>query len=88
MKRLIAVLIVAMAVATPVLAAQPVDDYDDSQSHPLRVAAYLVHPVGYAVKWAIFQPIHWVVAQPGMQDVFGHDCHQDYVLETDCIHPE
>jgi hypothetical protein len=52
------------------------DEYDDSQSHPLRVAAYLVHPVGYGLEWLIFRPMHWVVSRPALVDVFGHDCHE------------
>lgn len=84
MKRFIGVLLAVMVLATPVLAAQPVDDYDDSQSNPFRVVAYLAYPLGYALEWALFRPTHWVVAQPGMVDVFGHDCHNDYTIEQEC----
>jgi len=52
------------------------DEYDDSQSHPLRVAAYLVHPVGYGLEWLLFRPMHWVVSRPSLVHVFGHDCHE------------
>lgn len=52
------------------------DEYGDSQSHPLRVAAYLLHPVGYGLEWLIFRPIHWVVSKPSLIRVFGHDCHE------------
>jgi hypothetical protein len=51
------------------------DRYDDSQSHPLRVAAYVAHPIGYGLEWLIFRPIHWVVSRPSLIPVFGHDCH-------------
>jgi hypothetical protein len=64
----------------------PVDRYDDSQSHPLRVVAYFVHPVGYALEWMIFRPLHWVVAQPNLEAIFGHEYHEGYVVEDDSLH--
>jgi hypothetical protein len=51
------------------------DEYDDSQSHPLRIAAYLVHPVGYVLEQVIFRPFHYLVSQNGADDVFGHTPH-------------
>src|ERR1700675_4591220 len=27
------------------------DSYDDSQSNPLRILGYLLHPVGYSLEW-------------------------------------
>ena len=51
------------------------DEYDDSQSHPLRVAAYLVHPVGVGLEWLIYRPFHWVVSREGADRVFGHNPH-------------
>lgn len=54
------------------------DDYDDSQSNPLRILAYLIHPVGYSLEWLITRPFHEVVAQPDLEPVFGHDSHAYY----------
>lgn len=51
------------------------DDYDDTQSHPLRVIAYLAHPVGFAAEWLIFRPFHYVVSRPYLEPVFGHRRH-------------
>jgi hypothetical protein len=51
------------------------DGYDDSQSHPLRLAAYALHPVGYAVEWLLTRPIHALVSQPELTPVFGHKPH-------------
>ena len=78
MKRLIAALVVTMVVtfsAAPLLAVP--DDYDDMQSHPLRVAAYLVYPVGFTLEWLIFRPFHYVVSRPYLEPVFGHRPHQE-----------
>src|SRR6188768_72341 len=52
------------------------DDYDDSQSHPLRLAAYLIHPVGYTLEWLVTRPFHELVAQPDLAPVFGHTSHE------------
>jgi len=55
------------------------DGYDDSQAHPLRIAAYAVHPVGYALEWLVTRPIHAIVSQPELHRVFGHQSHRwDY----------
>ena len=50
------------------------DEYDPRRAgHPLRVAAYALHPVGVALDWLIFRPAHWVGSQPGLRYIFGHD---------------
>ena len=46
--------------------------YDESESHPLRLIAYFVHPIGFAAEWLIARPIHYVVSQPYAADVFGY----------------
>jgi len=67
-------------------AAQPSfaapDEYDDSQSHPLRVLAYAWHPVGWLAEWAIFRPIHYLVSATQPQEkVFGHNPHPPILAE-------
>jgi hypothetical protein len=54
------------------------DEYDDSQSNPLRLLAYIIHPVGYTLEWLVTRPFHEVVAQPDLEPVFGHDGHAYY----------
>ena len=54
------------------------DEYDDSQSNPLRLLAYIIHPVGYTLEWLVTRPFHEVVAQPDLEPVFGHDSHAYY----------
>jgi hypothetical protein len=44
------------------------DEYDDSQSHPLRVAAYLVYPVAFLTEWIIFRPFHFLVSATEPQE--------------------
>ncbi len=74
-KLLMALGIAGMVMGMP-LAASAHDAYDDSESHPLRLVAYAVHPVGYALEWAVMRPIHFVVSNPGLERMFGHTPHE------------
>jgi peptidoglycan-associated lipoprotein len=59
------------------------DDYDDSQSHPLRVAAYLLHPLGWLAEWTIFRPLHLIVSTTEPQEAFfGHRPHPPLLAEN------
>lgn len=49
----------------------PYNDYDDS--HPLRLVAYAVNPVGYTLEWLVLRPIHALTSQPRLRPVFGTD---------------
>ncbi len=64
----------------PVFAAP--DEYDDSQSHPLRIVAYLLHPAAWLVEWAVFRPFHALVsANEPMEAIFGHEPHPPVLAE-------
>lgn len=59
-----------LAFASPALA----DEYDeDSAGHPLRIVAYVLHPVGVAIEYLVLRPAHWLVSQEPMKTVFGHE---------------
>jgi hypothetical protein len=50
------------------------DDYDDyTDSHPLRLIAYVFHPIGYTIEWLALRPIHALATQPELQPIFGTD---------------
>lgn len=72
-------LIVAVALVSTLgiqTATAAPDEYDDSQSHPLRVAAYLMHPVGWLAEWIVFRPLHFLVSATKPQEAFfGHRPH-------------
>ncbi|MEM9176765.1 MAG: hypothetical protein AAGC67_16195 [Myxococcota bacterium] len=62
--------LLSLPLATPSLA----DEYDeDSAGHPLRIVAYVLHPVGVAIDYLILRPAHWLVSQEPMKTVFGHE---------------
>lgn len=78
MRRFAAAALFAIALAcTAGPAAAAPDDYDDMQSHPLRVAAYLIYPIGYTAEWLIFRPFHYLVSRPALEPVFGHRPHEE-----------
>ncbi len=75
MKQLLMALVVVGLVAIPAT-GRAHDAYDDSQSHPLRLVAYAMNPIGYALEWMVMRPIHFVVSQPSTERVFGHTPHE------------
>lgn len=81
---LIAFVLWLMLGARPGLAAP--DEYDDSQSHPLRVAAYLLHPIGWLTEWIIYRPFHLLVSATEPQEAFfGHHPHPPVLGEPQPI---
>ncbi len=75
-------LVCALALGSrPSLAAW--DEYDDSQSNPLRVAAYLAYPIGWLAEWTIFRPFHFIVSATEAQEAFfGHRPHPPLLAEN------
>lgn len=60
----------AIASATPSRA----DDYDEkSAGHPLRIIAYVLHPVGVAIDYLLLRPAHWLGSREPMKTIFGHE---------------
>jgi hypothetical protein len=73
----VAALFATVLACTAGPAAAAPDDYDDMQSHPLRIAAYLIYPIGYTLEWLVFRPFHYVVSRPALEPVFGHRPHEE-----------
>jgi len=56
-------------VASPAMA----DDYaSDGAGHPLRIAAYVLHPIGWIIDFLILQPAHKIGNSRPLQAFFGH----------------
>lgn len=48
------------------------ESYDPKTSgHPLRVLAYIVHPIGVILDWVIFRPFHWLGSQEHVKTLVG-----------------
>jgi hypothetical protein len=69
--------LVSTALAVPLLflsTTASADDYDSTNAgHPLRIAAYILHPVGWAIDVLIMRPAHWLVSKEPLDEVFGHE---------------
>ena len=56
--------------STPALA----DDYDSSKAgHPVRIVAYVLHPIGVLLDYLLLRPAHWLVSHEPLKTVFGHE---------------
>jgi outer membrane protein OmpA-like peptidoglycan-associated protein len=78
---LVLVLTLFLGLGSRVSLAAP-DEYDDSQSNPFRVAAYLIYPAGFILEWTLFRPLHFLVssAEP-LEEFFGHRPHPPVISE-------
>ena len=60
----------ALTIAPPALA----DDYDDQRSgHPLRIVAYVLHPIGVFLDYLFVRPLHWVGNHEPFSTLLGHE---------------
>jgi hypothetical protein len=75
-RNLLVGLVVAACLAGASVPAYAHDAYDDSQSHPLRLTAYALNPIGFALEWTVMRPVHFLVSNPGLERVFGHVPHE------------
>ena len=70
-------LCIALVIAASLLflsSTASADEYDaESAGHPLRIAAYILHPVGWALDFLIMRPAHWIVSQEPLDQIFGHE---------------
>jgi hypothetical protein len=80
MKRLVATALVAgtLLMGAPVVRANQVDEaaatdqYEDAFSNPLRLAYYVVYPVGFTAEWLIMRPFHYLISRPYLSHLFGY----------------
>jgi hypothetical protein len=71
----LAALLVLVAVGSSTARA---DEYDPQRAgHPVRVLAYVAHPVGVMLDLVIFRPAHWIGSLPGVDKFFGHELYDE-----------
>ena len=76
-RRLLVTLAVVVGMALAAGSARAHDTYHDPESHPFRLIAYAVHPVGWTAEWLVFRPLHFFLSQPAMEPIFGHVPHDN-----------
>jgi hypothetical protein len=77
MKRLLVALMMASMISASAHAATDdryadEQEYEDAFSNPIRLAYYMIYPVGFTVEWLVMRPLHYVVSRPGLDRVFGY----------------
>src|SRR5579872_7310898 len=48
-------------------------EYTDEDSHPLRIVAYLLAPIGFLLEWTVARPLHYVASETFLAPVFNGD---------------
>jgi hypothetical protein len=52
----------------------PADDYKASEAgHPVRIVAYVLHPVGVLLDYLLLRPAHWLASHEPLKTIFGHE---------------
>jgi hypothetical protein len=74
LRRLVGASLVAAWLAAGAALPAAAHDHDPEEAgHPLRVVAYVLHPVGVALDWLIMRPAHWVGHHEPFRTLFGHE---------------
>lgn len=64
----------AVEPAEPHMRTRVVDTHDPNRAaHPLRIAAYALHPVGVTLDWVLVRPAVWVVKREPFRTIFGYE---------------
>jgi hypothetical protein len=70
----LAIVLVAAAIGS--VPARAADDYDPLEAgHPVRIVAYVLHPIGVAFDYLLMRPARWVVNREPFRTIFGNDDH-------------
>lgn len=72
MKRKLGIALLALGLVALTIPAAAHRYTRHTDGHPLRVVAYVLHPVGVALEYGIARPIHWLVSRNDLDIVFGH----------------
>ena len=52
------------------------DTYEsDRAGHPVRILAYVLHPVGVVLDYLLLRPAHWLGHRQPFRTLFGHENH-------------
>jgi hypothetical protein len=66
----------AAAALAMLTAASPAaaEEYDETYSgHPLRIIAYVLHPIGVILDTLIFRPFHWIGSHEPFKTLSGQE---------------
>jgi hypothetical protein len=66
----------AVAALAMLTAASPAaaEEYDETyRGHPLRIIAYVLHPIGVILDTLIFRPFHWIGSHEPFKTLSGQE---------------
>lgn len=46
-------------------------EYRDEDSHPVRMIAYILSPIGFMLEWTVARPAHYIATDTFLAPVFG-----------------
>ncbi len=77
LRRSLTVALAALTLAAGLAVAAPGDalarEYQSSKAgHPLRIVAYVLHPVGVVLDYLVFRPAHWLISHEPLKTLVGH----------------
>ncbi len=77
--RVAAALLLVLALGLSASPAFAHDHDPEDAAHPVRIVAYLLHPIGVILDYLLVRPAHWIVSHEPMQTLFGHDPDDDSI---------
>lgn len=71
-KRLLAAGLAAAALGVALPASA--DEYDPRHAgHPVRIVAYVLHPIGVVIDYLVLRPAYWLGSREPFATIFGRD---------------
>lgn len=73
-KRWAAIILASILMLTSTASLGRASEHDSTMAgHPLRIVAYVLHPVGVVLDYLIFRPAHWIASHEPIQTLVGHE---------------
>ncbi|MCS6893853.1 MAG: hypothetical protein NZO16_04725 [Deltaproteobacteria bacterium] len=61
----------------------PYPDYRESEGHPLRIAAYILHPVGWVLRETITRPLSYLASRNDLRrSIMGYRFDGDFAMSS------
>ncbi len=75
LRRVLMILCLApFVLAQPAFSSEFDDEYDPTETgNPLRIVAYVLHPVGVVLDYLIFRPAHWLGSKEPIKTLVGKE---------------
>lgn len=58
--------------------AQNPEEYANEDAQPLKIASYILAPLGFALEWGITRPLHYAATKTALAPVLSPDLERQY----------